>query len=321
MTDDDLPMDTGGDLFHFTDGAMAYAGYHTHEGVNALHTHSFMEIAFVTAGAGTHVSLAGHQPLAVGDVILLRPGVWHGYEDCTGLELYNCCFSVELLRRELYWTREDPLIGYLLWSGPYSARGRGVLTTSLDAVTLEDCKVHLAALNALAHEPVARHRGDIVGRLALLFGSLARAATQAHGSVLDAGGPAHPAVGQAMRMLEAQLAYPWTLGELSDRLHLSRGYLVRLFKTATGLPPMAYLARLRAEHAAVLLLHSDQPITCIGRDVGWSDQNYFARRFRAHYGLSATAYRAQFATDAARLAVPAGVAFGRTPGGAEDGEI
>jgi hypothetical protein len=29
---------------------------------------------------------------------------------------------------------------------------------------------------------------------------------------------------------------------------------VRLFKSATGLPPMAYLARLRAEHAANLLL-------------------------------------------------------------------
>src|SRR5215471_8506682 len=201
MTEDDLPMDTGGDLFHFTDGAMAYAGYHTHDGVNALHTHSFMEVAFVTAGAGTHVSLAGRQRLAVGDVILLRPGVWHGYENCTGLELCNCCFSSELLRRELYWTREDPLIGYLLWRGPYSARGRGVLTPSLDALTLADCKVHLAALNALRHEPVARYRGDIVGRLALLFGSLSRAAAHAQGSVLDAGGPVHPVVGQAMRML------------------------------------------------------------------------------------------------------------------------
>ena len=54
--------------------------------------------------------------------------------------------------------------------------------------------------------------------------------------------------------------------------------------------------------AATLLLHSDQPVTCIGQAVGWPDQNYFARRFKAHYGLSATTYRARFATSAVHLA-------------------
>jgi len=64
---------------------------------------------------------------------------------------------------------------------------------------------------------------------------------------------------------------------------------------------MAYLAQVRAEHAAVLLLHSGEPITCIGRAVGWPDQNYFARRFKAHYGLSATTYRKRFATEAIHM--------------------
>ena len=61
---------------------------------------------------------------------------------------------------------------------------------------------------------------------------------------------------------------------------------------------MAYLARLRAEHAANLLLRSDQSIAAIGRTVGWPDQNYFARRFRDHYGLSASVYRARFSASA-----------------------
>ena len=98
-----------------------------------------------------------------------------------------------------------------------------------------------------------------------------------------------------MRLLEGDVARRWTLTGLAEELHLAPGYLVRLFKAATGLPPMAYLAQLRAEHAAVLLLHSDEPVTCIGRAVGWPDQNYFARRFKAHYGLSATTYRERFA--------------------------
>ena len=74
-----------------------------------------------------------------------------------------------------------------------------------------------------------------------------------------------------MRLLEAAPERHWTLTELADELHLAPGYLVRLFKAGTGLPPMAYLARLRAETAAALLLHTDQPVTAIGRAVGWPD--------------------------------------------------
>ena len=112
-------------------------------------------------------------------------------------------------------------------------------------------------------------------------------------------------------MLEASMARRWVLAELAEELHLAPGYLVRLFKAATGLPPMAYLAQVRAEHAAVMLLHSDEPVTGIGRAVGWPDQNYFARRFKAHYGLSATTYRKRFATAAAHLHDPADEPLGR----------
>ena len=120
----------------------------------------------------------------------LRPGVWHGYENCQRFEVYNCCFSSELLRRELAWTREDPLLGFLLWAGPYSSPGRGVLTISLDPPALGECLVHLDALASLRHRPPALHRPDIVGRLALLFGQLFRRAR----CVIAAGPSAEAAV-------------------------------------------------------------------------------------------------------------------------------
>jgi AraC family L-rhamnose operon transcriptional activator RhaR len=75
--DDDLPMDTSQDVFYFNEGALAYAGY-LHAEDNPLHTHSFVEIAFAVGGAGTHHCVAGRRELRAGDVILLRPGVWHG---------------------------------------------------------------------------------------------------------------------------------------------------------------------------------------------------------------------------------------------------
>jgi AraC family L-rhamnose operon transcriptional activator RhaR len=264
-----------------------------------------VEIAFAIGGAGTHHCVAGRRELSRGDVILLRPGVWHGYEDCRRLELYNCCFSSELLRQELSWTREDPLLGYLLWAGPYATARRGMLSFSLPEQAFGACMGHLEALTALRRCSLDRYRGDILGRLSLLLSELGRAAQASlapPGAAAGAlAGRVHPAVGQAMRLLEANVARHWSLTALADDLHLTPGYLVRLFKAATGLPPMAYLAQVRAEHAAVMLLHSDEPITTISRAVGWPDQNYFARRFKAHYGLSATTYRKQFATRFVRL--------------------
>lgn len=295
---EDFPVGDAKGLLYFTDGTLAYAGHHLHEPSQPVHTHSFMEVAVVTSGRGVHRALSGRSEVRAGDVILLRPGVWHGYEDCRALDVYNCCFSADLLHRELTWTREDPLLGYLLWTGPHSMQRRGMLTTRLPAPDLDECVVHLDALERLRHEPVALRRGEVIGRLTLFLAALARTVA---GDGIAPAGPAHPAVVRAMRLLEARPEHRWTLTELAERLHLAPRYLARIFKAATGLPPMAYLAQHRVETAAALLLHTDRPITQIAQAVGWPDQNYFARRFRAHYGLSATAYRARFSRDSVRL--------------------
>ncbi len=288
-------------LVYLTDSTLAYAGRHVHERAHVIHTHSFMEIAFVVAGQGTHHCLAGHQELQVGHVILLRPGVWHGYDNCQNLILYNCCFGTDLLQRELAWTREDPLLSYLLWTGPLSMQRRGMLTATLEPETLHECEIHLDALERLRLKPRELHRGDIIGRLSLLLGQVARAVAADRQGLSQPAGLLHPTVMQAMQLLEARLAHRWSLFELAEELHLAPGYLVRLFTAATGLPPMAYLSRCRVESAAALLLDTTDPVSQIGQAVGWPDQNYFARRFKAHFGLSATAYRKRFTSNRAQL--------------------
>lgn len=292
------PVGNDSSLLYFTDGSLAYAGHHLHQGAHPVHTHSFVEVAVTIGGTGVHHSLAGRRRLTAGDAVLLRPGVWHGYEECRDLDILNCCFATELLRRELAWTRADPLLGHLLWTGPYAGGRRGVLATHLDPDALAECVTHLDALDGLRSRPVSRYRGDIVSRLALFLSCLARAVVPGDGTD---GGQTHPAVVETMRLMEGSPARQWTLTELAAELHLAPGYLVRLFKSATGLPPMAYLSRHRAEIAAARLLHTDHPISRIGESVGWPDQNYFARRFRAHYGLSASAYRSRFAHDSGNL--------------------
>lgn len=287
-------------LTYLTDGSLAYAGMWRHESGHELHTHGFLEIVVVFDGDGVHHGLAGRRRLRRGDVLVLRPGVWHGYENCSGLRLYNCCVGTGLLDHELAWTREDPALSHLLWTGPMAVGRHGTLAFTLDDVALAACRVHLDALNSLRGKPAELHRAEIIGELLLLAACLAAVAAAGHG---ERARRTHPAVVQAMRLLEARLAHNWTLTELAGELHLTQGYLVRLFRSSTGLPPMAYPARRRVEVASARLLHSDEPITQIACAVGWPDQNYFARRFRAHLGMSASAYRRSFART---MTVPPG---------------
>ncbi|CAM5643435.1 hypothetical protein GCM10010261_20760 [Streptomyces pilosus] len=295
-----VPVGNTSGLVHFTDGAPVYAGRHRHDDGHPAHTHSFVEIAVVVAGAATHSCVTGRRRLTVGDVVLLRSGAWHAYEDSAGLEVFNCCVSTELLQHELAWTREDPLLGHVLWTGPYAMDRRGVLVAHLDPAAMAECLPHLHALNGLRAKVDGHHRSDVIARLLLFLSHLARAI--APQLVEERGeGPTHPAVVAGMRLLEDRIAHAWTLPDLAEHLHLAPSYLVRLFKATVGLPPMAYLAQQRAETAARLLLHTDQAISQIGHEVGWPDANYFARRFKAHFGLSASEYRRRFAHSAGIL--------------------
>ena len=287
----ELPVALEHGLIYFTDDVVAGAGHHHHARMHPVHTHSFIEIMFVTGGAGVHCSQLGRGALAIGDVVILRPGAWHAFDDCHDLQVINCCFDAELLRRELAWTREDLLLSQLLWDGPYAPGQGGTMALHLDRTGLAGCVVHLDALESLRTAPLRQHRADIIGRLSLVLGYLGRGADQASGRRPGSREPTHPAVVRAIRLFEAQIAHDWTLAELAERLHLAPNYLGRLFKSATGLPPMAYLAHYRMETAAVLLGRTDRPVAQVSEAVGCTDQNYFARRFKAHYGLSPSTYR------------------------------
>jgi AraC family L-rhamnose operon transcriptional activator RhaR len=186
--------------------------------------------------------------------------------------------------------RRIRLLGYLLWSGPYAMERRGLLTVQPAPDALDACVEHLAALERLRSGAA---RGDIIGRLSLLLATLRRAAAGNGRDAADSSGAGHLAVVQALRLMEASLAYPWTLKEIADRLHLAPGYLARIFKSATGVPPMTYLSRFRAETATAMLLDTDLPVTQICRSVGWPDPSNFARRFKSHFGMAASTYRSK----------------------------
>jgi AraC family L-rhamnose operon transcriptional activator RhaR len=263
------------------------------------HDHDFMEIVVITGGRGVHRSALGEDALHPGDVFILRPGAWHGYRNCTRLNAYDCIFGMELLQRELAWMLGDPALNYLFWSGPLTPPRKGTLFLKLSEKRLRVCREYLEALQlpfrrfeARDAEPPgpAESAARSLGTFLLLLHELASVAPSEPAS--DGSRPRlHDAVAQGVRLLEEDLTREWSLTELAQTVYLDPSYLSRLFKAATGLPPLAYQARCRAERAAALLRQTELPVGDVGVQVGWPDANYFARRFRQHFGLSPSGYR------------------------------
>ncbi len=265
------------------------------EGGVPLHDHDFMEVVLVLGGTGVHRTIYGDQPISRGDAFILRPGAWHSYQEAVGLELYETRFGMELLGRELAWTRDDPAIDLMFWSAPLSLDRRGVLHVRLTEELLDRARRVAVEMHEMVTPDGTRGRAEEIGRLLLFVSELSHAVAGKLQAVRKGKPEPHQAVTDGIRLMEEDIRRDWTLPELAKRLGVDKSYLVRLFRAHTGSPPMQFLAKLRAERAALLLLRTARDVGVIGEQVGWGDPNYFARRFKAHFGVSATKYRDKFA--------------------------
>jgi AraC-like DNA-binding protein len=84
---------------------------------------------------------------------------------------------------------------------------------------------------------------------------------------------------------------PWSRDELCDMANMAPTRLTAVFKEATGLTPVQFVANRRIEHAANVLLTSDRTCADIAESCGFFDTYHFSRRFKKHFGISPSSYR------------------------------
>lgn len=82
--------------------------------------------------------------------------------------------------------------------------------------------------------------------------------------------------------------------EMIKRSKLAERTFKRRFANATGLPPIAYVQRLRIEDAKRRLERTDASVDEISWRVGYEDAAFFRRLFKRTTGLAPGAYRKRF---------------------------
>ena len=103
---------------------------------------------------------------------------------------------------------------------------------------------------------------------------------------------ADPVLGPALRLLEDDIARPWTLASLAAEVGVSRAALARRFSTILGEPAMGYLTTLRLDLAADLLREPDLTIAAVARQVGYGSPFALSAAFKRVRGMSPAHHRA-----------------------------
>ncbi len=98
-------------------------------------------------------------------------------------------------------------------------------------------------------------------------------------------------VQRAIRFMYEGIGKELSVSDVCLEIGLSEGYFSRIFRSAVGMSPYAYMTLLRIEKAKDLLLNTDLSISEIGQAVDFCDQSYFSRFFKKRVGISPSAYR------------------------------
>ena len=96
---------------------------------------------------------------------------------------------------------------------------------------------------------------------------------------------------RAVDYMDIHLSESMTTAEIARAVGLGQKSFVKRFHQETGTTVKEYLAKRRCAIAAQLLVDSQASVQEIGAYVGYSDNNYFSKVFRASTGLSPQAYR------------------------------
>lgn len=86
---------------------------------------------------------------------------------------------------------------------------------------------------------------------------------------------------------------PITVAKLAEIEHFSPSRYRTVFRRCMGMSPSEYMTQMRMRRACELLVMADMSVREVAEACGYSDQLYFSRVFRAHFGVAPSKYENQ----------------------------
>lgn len=238
------------------------------------HSHGEYVVGAVVAGAEALIVRGRSHVVRTGEVLLLHPGEAHANRTIgdAALEYQVLYLPAASIRRFM--------------EGHGGERPLQLRASVERCHALFDCVTATHAALAAAEEDVL----DQETAMADLVQALAGCTSSRDDRRLPPQCSAAVAIARAY--VDAHHAEAFGLGALADLTGISVFHLVRSFKNAVGLSPLAYRNQRRIMEARGRLL-AGQPIAELALDLGYADQSHFTRQFQRIIGTSPGRYARQ----------------------------
>nr|WP_274911277.1 GlxA family transcriptional regulator [Streptomyces sp. WZ-12] len=266
-------------------GLSVHAGY----GVDALDPRG-IDTLVVTGGHG--VDRAVRDGALVEWVAAAGASARRVTSVCSGVFLLAAAGLVEGRRVTTHWSRADQL-----------ARQYPQLRVDCDPIFIRDGRVWTSAgvtagmdlALALVEEDVGRDIAHAVAQELVLF--LRRPGGQSQFSVpLWSRQPSSDPVRAVVSAIHADPGARHGIADLAGHAGLSPRHLQRRFAAELGIPPAAFVERVRVEAARRALVDGEESVEVIARRCGFGTAETLRRSFHRQVGVAPSAYRDRFRT-------------------------
>jgi len=101
-------------------------------------------------------------------------------------------------------------------------------------------------------------------------------------------------VDKVIQYIKINLEQDLSRESIAETIGMNPDYLTRVFKKATGLSIVEYLAKERVKRAQELLTKTDMPISMVAASVGYHNFSHFSQMFKKHTSVNPNVYRNEY---------------------------
>lgn len=253
-----------------------------------LHSHDFSELVIVFSGTGLHKIKDDEYPIGTGDTFVINPGQMHEYCELNDLVLVNILFDLNIL--------DIPIDDLASITGFHS------LFTVEPAYRSEDRLYNHLKLKSTQLDHVKNLVQDIENEIHFkqpgyiffsksIFMSLIGFLSRCYAGESMVYSNKILKIGKAISYVDENYSDNITINDLVSITQLSESTILRSFKKCFNCSPVHYINIKRIEKASWLLKNTDYSITDIAFTVGFSDSNYFTKKFKAIKHITPKEYR------------------------------